>query len=263
MEEIENSKPCSGQDSEAKSKPLDIVSFDKSLQELKDLRSQLHYAADYCESTFLNAKEKKVVMDNTKEYVCRAVVIVVDHLGCVSANLNGLISETNAFSETELRIDCLKQRFFLCEQYSHKLALPKVRWREILPRHNARFLSALRDAEKTSEDLRDPATPASRKTIDNHEFDKEAAMPLFLYTSSRKPSLSKGETNSALVPVRDGLSILSRGPNPTFHFQESRKMDASRNLARVMTSCHSLDELKEQYEKSRNQLYHIVDRISI
>lgn len=49
------------------------------------------------------------VMDNTKEYVCRAVVTVVDHLGCVSANLNGLISETNAFSETELRIDCLKQ----------------------------------------------------------------------------------------------------------------------------------------------------------
>lgn len=48
-------------------------------------------------------------MDNTKEYVCRAVVTVVDHLGCVSANLNGLISETNAFSETELRIDCLKQ----------------------------------------------------------------------------------------------------------------------------------------------------------
>ncbi|CAB4288517.1 unnamed protein product [Prunus armeniaca] len=223
MEEIENSKPCSGQDSEAKSKPMDIVSFDKSLQELKDLRSQLHYAADYCESTFLNTKEKKVVMENTKEYVCRAVVTVVDHLGCVSANLNSLISETNAFSETELRIDCLKQRLFLCEQYSHKLALPKVRWREILPRHNARFLSALRDAEKTSEDLRDPATPASRKTIDNHEFDKEAAMPLFLYTSSHKPSFPEGETNSALVPVRDGLSILSRGPNPTFHFQESRK----------------------------------------
>ncbi|CAL2275053.1 unnamed protein product [Prunus armeniaca] len=219
MEEIENSKPCSGQDSEAKSKPMDIVSFDKSLQELKDLRSQLHYAADYCESTFLNTKEKKVVMDNTKEYVCRAVVTVVDHLGCVSANLNGLISETNAFSETELRIDCLKQRLFLCEQYSHKLALPKIRWREILPRHNARFLSALRHAEKTNEDLRDPATPASRKTIDNHEFDKEAAMPLFLYTSSHKPSFPEGETNSALVPVRDGLSILSRGPNPTFHFQ--------------------------------------------
>lgn len=78
-------------------------------------------------------------------------------------------------------------------------------------------------------------------------------MPLVLYTSSHKRSLSKDENNSVLgnmifsfmnglqhtlstndlglsifnvdyltlVPVRDGLSILSRGPNPTFHFQVS------------------------------------------
>lgn len=49
------------------------------------------------------------VVENTKEYVCRAVITVVDHLGCVSANLNGLISENNEFSDAELRIDCLKQ----------------------------------------------------------------------------------------------------------------------------------------------------------
>lgn len=48
-------------------------------------------------------------MENTKEYICRAVVSVVDHLGCVSTNLNGIVSETNAFSEAEIRIDCLKQ----------------------------------------------------------------------------------------------------------------------------------------------------------
>ena len=48
-------------------------------------------------------------MDNTKEYICRAVVTVVDHLGNVSANLEGLISQTDAFSDAELRIQCLKQ----------------------------------------------------------------------------------------------------------------------------------------------------------
>ncbi|XP_021903242.1 protein ABIL1-like [Carica papaya] len=40
--------------------------FCKSLQELKDLRSQLHYAADYCKATFCKAGDKKMVVENTK-----------------------------------------------------------------------------------------------------------------------------------------------------------------------------------------------------
>ncbi|CAK9184576.1 unnamed protein product [Ilex paraguariensis] len=83
--------------------------FDNSLQELRDLRSQLYYAADYCEEAFLTSKKKRIVLENTKEYLCRAVVTVVDHLGCVSANLDYRLSESNQVSETELRIDCLKQ----------------------------------------------------------------------------------------------------------------------------------------------------------
>ncbi|KAK8513819.1 hypothetical protein V6N13_002534 [Hibiscus sabdariffa] len=83
--------------------------FDKSLQELRDLRSQLHYAADYCETTFSNSEEKETVLENTKEYICKAVVTFVDHLGNVSANLNHSISQTDSFSEAELRINCLQQ----------------------------------------------------------------------------------------------------------------------------------------------------------
>lgn len=49
------------------------------------------------------------VTENTKEYICRAVVTVVDHLGSASANLDCRISQTNAFSEAEFRISCLKQ----------------------------------------------------------------------------------------------------------------------------------------------------------
>lgn len=48
-------------------------------------------------------------MDNTKEYICRAMVTVVDHLGNVSSNLEGLISHTNAFSDAEIQIQCLTQ----------------------------------------------------------------------------------------------------------------------------------------------------------
>lgn len=43
-----------------------------------------------------------------------------------------------------------------------------------------------------------PRNPASHKTTDKQESDRDVAMPLFLSTSSHKPSLSKGENNSAL-----------------------------------------------------------------
>lgn len=48
-------------------------------------------------------------MENTKEYLCRAVVTVVDHLGSVSANLDDRLSNDFAVSETEFRINGLKQ----------------------------------------------------------------------------------------------------------------------------------------------------------
>ncbi|PON50539.1 ABI family [Parasponia andersonii] len=212
----------------------DLVSdfnFDKSLKELRELRSQLHHAADYCESTFLNAKEKKVAVENTKEYICRAVVTVVDHLGCVSENINGLISKTNAFSEADIRINCLKQRFLLSQQFVHNLALSRLRWREIIPRHHPRYLSAPNtETEKSDEDLRDSTNVASTKIIDKKvvfKIEDDMPLPLFAYTYSQKPALSKGETNSVL-PVRDGFSILSKSPNPAFHFQETKKKLRSR-----------------------------------
>ncbi|XP_024032373.1 probable protein ABIL5 [Morus notabilis] len=213
------------------SKFSDDKQFGKSLLELRDLRSQLHNAADYCETTFLNAQEKKDAVESTKEYVCRAMVTVVDHLGCVSDNLNALISHTNSFSDAELRINSLKQRFLLSEQYAHKLALNRLRWKEIIPRHHPRYLSTqIRDAEKSDEDLRDSKNEViSTKTNDKDVFEKEADMPLFVYTFSHKAALSKDQTNSPLMlPVRDGLSILSKAPNPLFHFQEKRKIIRSR-----------------------------------
>lgn len=134
------------------------------LQELKDLCSQLHHAADYCEKAFVKAEEKREfvflyfswylrvlsqnfihynskvtklyfsrqwctsscrcsVVENTKEYLCRAVVTVVDHLGSVSAKLECQISTIDTASETKLRIDGLTQvsnfslNFFILSVY--------------------------------------------------------------------------------------------------------------------------------------------------
>uniref|UniRef100_M0ZHE2 Protein ABIL5 n=1 Tax=Solanum tuberosum TaxID=4113 RepID=M0ZHE2_SOLTU len=83
------------------------------------------------------------VLENTKEYLCRAVVTVVDHLGCVSAKLECKISTIDTASETELRIDGLTQRLATCQQYSHKLALTSLCWNTDLATFHRRYISPL------------------------------------------------------------------------------------------------------------------------
>ncbi|KAM7509528.1 hypothetical protein LguiA_019981 [Lonicera macranthoides] len=116
----------------------DATRFGQSLQELKDLRSQLHHAADYCEAIFLNAKQKQEVVENTKEYVCRAIVTVVDHLGSVSANLEYEFSKTNTVSDAELRINCLKQE-------TRKLRRHMLHWKSM---QNNDFVSLFRRSKR-------------------------------------------------------------------------------------------------------------------
>ncbi|RDX83620.1 putative protein ABIL5 [Mucuna pruriens] len=222
--------------------------FHKSLQELRELQSQLHHAADYCETTFLKSEAKRDVMENTKEYICRAMVTVVDHLGNVSANLEGLVSQTNAFSEAESRIQCLKQRLFSCEQYADKLALTKMRWREKVPRFHSRYLSSPPILERSScENLRDSKTEDPSKIEDKHILEKQEDLPLFLHTqkahadknlkSTSVTTLNGHKNLTRVVPVPDGLSVLTKVSNPTFHFQGIPK------VARNRGSLHGSDIL--------------------
>lgn len=134
----QDSKSLAAEDQEAQTD--DGTQFEKSLLELKDLCSHLRGAANYCETSFLNAKDKRAVVENTKEYISRAVVTVVDHLGSVSANLECRLLVTNSVSETELRIDNLKQRLGTCEKYSHLLALRYHCWNADFPRYHGRYI---------------------------------------------------------------------------------------------------------------------------
>ncbi|XP_028806591.1 probable protein ABIL5 isoform X1 [Neltuma alba] len=188
------------------------INFDKSLQELRELRSQLHHAADYCETAFLKGEEKTQVVENTKGYLCRAVVTVIDHLGNVSTNLECLVSQTNAFSEAELRINSLKQRLNSCGQYADKLALTNMRWSEKLPRFHSRYLSSPPTLEK----------PGSERSS-----DFEGTVPWKIKTKNVMETNIKSES-STMVPVRDGLSVLTRVPNATFHFQSTQKVGRHR-----------------------------------
>ncbi|KAG5009328.1 hypothetical protein JHK87_017843 [Glycine soja] len=232
--EVDFKSPSLEKTEAAETEVEENMHFHKSLQELRELQSQLHHAADYCETTFLKSEAKRDVLENTKEYICRVMVTVVDHLGNVSANLDGLISQTNAFSEAESKIQCLKQRLFSCEQYADKLALTKMRWREKVPRLHTRYLSSPPILERpSSEELRDSKTEDPSKLDDKHILEKHEDLPLFLYTQkphgdkNLKPTsftTLKEHNLTMVVPVQDGLSVLTKVSNPTFHFQGSPKV---------------------------------------
>lgn len=54
------------------------------------------------------------LLNMLKAYVVKALVNSVDHLGCVAYKVNDLFSEKmDEFSETELRLSCLEQVYFV------------------------------------------------------------------------------------------------------------------------------------------------------
>ncbi|KAK9705995.1 hypothetical protein RND81_07G097600 [Saponaria officinalis] len=205
----------------------DALTFFKSLKELKDLRSQIHEAADYCERSFLNSEDKANVLDNTREYLCRAVVTVVDHLGCVSANLNRRIENTDRVAETELQINCLKQKLDSCDQYNHNFTLTRTRWSADFPRYYSRYISPPSNSSRNEVSLLLRANTHPNETS-KYEFKADEDMPLFMYTSPKKicfdfnpkSPLDPEVKDLKIMPVNDGLLVAPKLiRNPSFHFQ--------------------------------------------
>ncbi|RCV27450.1 hypothetical protein SEVIR_5G329900v4 [Setaria viridis] len=116
-------------------------SFDGALRELKDLRSQLHEAADCCEKAFLKTEKKKLILEGTKSYICDAVVAVVDHLGTVSSKLEHKLQEKTDVTQAERKINFLKQRLLTCEQYVTSRKLLTVRGDPDAIQYHRRYIS--------------------------------------------------------------------------------------------------------------------------
>uniref|UniRef100_A0A803L6E1 Protein ABIL5 n=1 Tax=Chenopodium quinoa TaxID=63459 RepID=A0A803L6E1_CHEQI len=169
----------------------DSLRFLKSLKELKELRAQIHTAADYSEKSYKNSEDKAIVLENTKEYLCRAVVTVVDHLGSVSASLDGCIQKSDRANETERRINCLKQP----TNIKGVLSEPEFKTIEEMPLFMYTSFNKIR-----------------------------------LGTSPRSP-LDITPKEITVMPVREGFSVAPKLiRNPSFHFQDNRKPGGIRRL---------------------------------
>ncbi|KAA8533588.1 hypothetical protein F0562_030978 [Nyssa sinensis] len=117
--------------------------FSDSLEDLKNLRTQLYSAAEYFELSYTNDDQKQIVVDTLKDYAIKAIVNTVDHLGSVTYKVNDLLDEkVDEVSGTELRVSCIEQRLRTCQVYIDREGLsqqslvintPKYHKQYILP----------------------------------------------------------------------------------------------------------------------------------
>ncbi|XP_074566116.1 putative protein ABIL5 isoform X2 [Curcuma longa] len=131
--------------------------FHNALLELKDLRSQLHHAAEHCERAFSIAQQKKMILEGTKSYICEAVVAIVDHLGTVSSKLEQSLLANAVVKQTEQRIGCLKQRILAGQEYAMRLEMCSMQPNIKFPRHHQHYVSPGADFAKAIPVLDDPS----------------------------------------------------------------------------------------------------------
>ncbi|XXG55854.1 hypothetical protein AAC387_Pa03g3422 [Persea americana] len=200
----------------------EVPRFEKSLQELRDLRSQLNYAADYCEVAFLKAEKKQMVLESTKEYICKAMITVIDHLGNVSANLECLIDSPDEFSQTELRMDGLQHRLLTCKEFTCELDLAHVRWNSAFSRYHPRYSSKLiQPAERSNGAMlmRDSTDLFVAESMYKCKDSPDEKVPSNKKTTTHLTPVIGMLSEFEFSPVFNGPSILSKPRASSFGSQ--------------------------------------------
>ncbi|KAL0699797.1 hypothetical protein Bca4012_055919 [Brassica carinata] len=96
--------------------------FSDSLTDLKNLRTQLDSAAKYFELSYTNNGDTQSVVETLKDYVIKALVNTVDHLGSVTYKFNAFVDEkADQVAGTELRVACIEQVYIYINKltFSH------------------------------------------------------------------------------------------------------------------------------------------------
>lgn len=127
--------------------------FSDSLQDLKNLRSQLYTAAEYFELSYTNDDQKQIVVDRLKDYAIDAILSTVDHLGSATYKVNDLLDEkVDEVSNTEIRVSCIEQRIRTCQQHTDCEGLVQQSLVINTPKYHKRYILPV--GEATTESIR-------------------------------------------------------------------------------------------------------------
>ncbi|KAF8027975.1 hypothetical protein BT93_E0786 [Corymbia citriodora subsp. variegata] len=115
--------------------------FSDSLKDLKDLRKQLYSAADYFELSYNRHDQKEIVVNTLKDYVTRAFINTVDHLGSMTYKVNCLLDDKiEEASAIELKFSCVRQRLRMCETFIDHGGLSQQSLTIRTPKHHMQYI---------------------------------------------------------------------------------------------------------------------------
>ncbi|XP_004245491.1 protein ABIL2-like isoform X1 [Solanum lycopersicum] len=132
------------------------LQFSDSLKDLKNLRKQLYSAAEYFESSYGENEHKTLVIETLKDYVSKALVSSVDHLGSVACKLNTFLDEkVDEFSTTKLRFSCMEQKLQTCQEIVDRSGLLQQSLIIVTPKQHKRYVNTAAETQ--------PAVPKPRQ----------------------------------------------------------------------------------------------------
>ncbi|CAA0825451.1 Protein ABIL2 [Striga hermonthica] len=94
------------------------LQFADSLKDLKNLRKQLYSAADRFESSYNKTDHNQIVIQLSKDYIAKALVSTVDHLGSVADKLNKSLNErASEFCSANAQLAFIEQRLSVFQEF--------------------------------------------------------------------------------------------------------------------------------------------------
>ncbi|XP_056173811.1 protein ABIL2-like [Syzygium oleosum] len=217
------------------------LNFSDSLKDLKDLRKQLYSAADYFELSYNRHDQKQIVANTLKDYVTKAFINTVDHLGSMTYKVNCLLDDKiEEASAIELRFSCVRQRLRMCEMFIDRGGLSQQSLAIRTPKHHTQYILPVSKAKDggvsknprycmTSEVYgemsagehyiypRNIETSASfvRKQHSANQFPQSSPAGTFSFAStSSKKKAEKCASPFQFQLTRSG-SLVYRSPNPS------------------------------------------------
>ncbi|KAI3812825.1 hypothetical protein L1987_17537 [Smallanthus sonchifolius] len=115
--------------------------FADSLQDLRNVRSQLYSAAEFFEDSYHKTDHDPLLLESLKDYVSKALISTIDHLGSVTSKVDSFLDENidEAF-ETNLRVLCIKQRLQTCQTFSGHEGLSQQSLVIQIPKYHKQYM---------------------------------------------------------------------------------------------------------------------------
>ncbi|KAL8539977.1 hypothetical protein ACS0TY_001544 [Phlomoides rotata] len=237
-----------------------FMQFGDSLKGLRNLRKQLYSAADCFESSYNRHNHKQLVVETSREYVIKALVSTVDHLGSTANKLNKFLDEkATQFSATNFQLSLIHQRLSTIQ------GLSGVSHNMFKIQHTNYHKHHLLSAETLESEI------LSRQIINKRATSKQMDRPSLMKKESRKalsPSptrfsftTQKGPERRSVSPLRYLTgSVIKRSVSPTPSLNKWRiasepRRAVSAGRKRHDSTVRTTKETEESYTKRSKHLF--------